>query len=137
MKLNLNKIAFVIFSLGLMSGCVSESERLLTEKIESRKFDFTDFKVNSDDISWNISDGIQYGFIHLKNGENVKFWFLSHHLTSDIGGTIYEYSNGKRQYCSGLHCCEVQFYENGKLGKTFENDMELKRFVSERDGIKP
>jgi hypothetical protein len=129
-----------IFTLSLflsLVSCKSESEEILTEKIENVYFDFDNLKKSKESISWNYNENIQYGLIHLANGVNVKFWFLSHHETSDIGGTIYEYPNGERQFCGGLHCCEVQFYENGKLGKTFKNEAELKKFVTEKDGIRP
>lgn len=126
----------LVLTLMLVLGSC-KSERILTEKIEIQNFDFTDLDKTMDSISWNTTENIQYGLIHLANGQNVKFWFLTHHATSDIGGTIYEYPNGERQFCSGNHCCEVQFYEDGKLGKTFKNESELKQFVNDRDGVSP
>ena len=121
----------------ILGGCTSESEKILTERIENEDFNFSDFKMTSNGISYNTKDYIQYGFIHLDNGEDVKFWFLTHHSTSDIGGTFYEFPNGEKEFYSGLHCCEVQFYENGELGKTFQDEAELKSFVTERDGKRP
>ena len=94
-------------------------------------------KMGYDRISSKIKDGIQYGLIHLEDSEEVKFWFLTHHATSDIGGTIYEFSSGEKIFCSGFHCCEVQFYEKGRIGKTFKNVSELKKIITETDGISP
>ncbi len=127
----------LVFLFGLLGSCTSESERILSKKIENEEFDFTELTKGSDSISWKTKEDIQYGLIHLENGEQVRFWFLTHHATSDIGGTIYEYTNGEKQFCSGLHCCEVQFYEKGKLGRTFRNVSELKAYVTEKDGIRP
>jgi hypothetical protein len=136
MTLRKPQILFV-FLLGFLCACTSESERILNDKIDNVEFTFSDLRMGTDNISWKTKESIQYGFIHLNNGEQVKFWFLTHHATSDIGGTIYEYPNGEKQFCSGLHCCEVQFYENGKLGKAFENASELKAYVTEKSGNKP
>ncbi|MCX2745593.1 hypothetical protein OO013_17055 [Mangrovivirga sp. M17] len=127
----------VVCLLGFFSSCTSESERILIAKVENEEFDFTRLKMGNDSISADLQENIQYGLIHLQNGEQIKFWFVTHHLTSDIGGTIYEYPNGERQFCSGLHCCEVQFYEQGLPGKTFKNTDEFKLYVTERNGIKP
>ncbi len=136
--MTLRQLYIILFCLfGLLCACTSESERILNEKIENEEFDFSELTMWLDSISWKTREEIQYGLIHLQNGEQVKFWFLTHHATFDIGGTIYEYPDGERQFCSGLHCCEVQFYENGKLGKTFKNVFELKTFVTEKEGVKP
>lgn len=121
----------------LLISCATESEKILTKNIESEDFNFTKFKDNFNNISYNIKDNIQYGLIHLENGEDVKFWFLTHHVTSDMGGTFYEFPDGKKEFYSGLHCCEVQFYENGKLGKKFKDASELRNFLIENDGLQP
>ena len=131
------RLLVAISFIGLLYACTSESERILKEKIDHEGFDFSQLKMGPDSLSTGINESIQYGFIHLQNGEQVKFWFLTHHATSDIGGTIYEYPNGDRQFCSGFHCCEVQFYDSGKLGKTFKNADALRAYVTETDGIRP
>jgi hypothetical protein len=62
---------------------------------------------------------------------------LTHHATSDIGGTVYEFSNGDRKFYAGYHCCEVQFYDNGSLGKKFKDEQDFKDYIAETDGIRP
>ena len=130
-------LIILICFLGLLSSCTSESERILSEKIANEKFHFNKLNKGIHNISYQLKDNVQYGLIDLEDGVQIKFWFLTHHVTSDIGGTIYEYPNGERQFCSGLHCCEVKFYENGNLGKIFKDIEEFKMFVLERDGIRP
>lgn len=123
--------------IGLLSSCTSESERILINKIENEAFDFTELRKGMDSISYGLKESVQYGLIHLESGEQVRFWFLTHHATSDIGGTIYEYPNGKRQFCSGLHCCEVQFYQDGEIVGSFKNVEEFQSYVTENNGISP
>ncbi|MCK7591704.1 hypothetical protein M0G43_14035 [Subsaxibacter sp. CAU 1640] len=135
-KIIKNPVLLMICSIALFISCASESEKILNEKMNNGAFDFSNLRTNGN-IQYTLNDDIQYGLIDMENGEQIKFWFLSHHHTSDIGGTIYEYPNGERQFCGGNHCCEVQFYDNGKLGRTFKNSSEFKTFVTERNGISP
>jgi hypothetical protein len=127
----------LLFVFGLLFSCTSESERTLLKIIENEEFDFTDLIKNIGDIQYEIQDNIQYGLIEMKNGEVIKFWFLTHHATSDKGGSVYEYPNGKREFYSGMHCCEVQFYENGSPGKNFKDIEEFRAYVKKRKGSSP
>jgi hypothetical protein len=120
----------------LFSCCMSESERTLREKIDDEEFDFENLREGSGNMSYELKGNIQYGLIEMKNGDFVKFWFLSHHCTSDKGGTFYEYPNGNREFYSGQHCCEVQFIENG-LDKEFSDIEEFRSFVKERNRVTP
>jgi hypothetical protein len=131
-----NTIIIILFVFGLLCSCNSHSERTLKEKIKNEEFDFTNLEKGYN-IRYGIKRDIQYGLIELKNEELIKFWFLTHHTTSDKGGTIYEYPNGKREFYSGFHCCEVQFYENGRPGKKFNDFEEFRAYVKKRNGLRP
>ncbi|SMC58238.1 hypothetical protein [Moheibacter sediminis] len=116
----------------------SESQRILEEKLVTETFDFENFSMHDKYVISNRKNDIQNGFILLKNGEKVKFWFLSHHLTSDDGGTIYEFQDGEQIFCEGTHCCEVQYFEFGKNKR--EELIDSKAFrahVKKYDGSSP
>jgi|GEM_PF-1559676 len=130
--------ALVIFALTVsLFSCQSASEKELTEAIEHSDFDFSNLGKEFDNIQYSHEGNIQYGFINLEDGQRIKFWFLTHHATSDIGGTVYEFSNGDRKFYAGYHCCEVQFYDNGSLGKKFKDEQDFKDYIAETDGIRP
>ena len=109
------------------------SKKILTEKIKTDTFNFDSLRAGWSNIRYNIKHGIQYGTVDLQNGKQVKFWFLSHHATSDIGGTIYEYPDGEQQFCGGFHCCEVQFPDNNSDDKGFKNEEEFNSYVTENN----
>ena len=131
-------IDIVLVCLSLFLGsCTSKTERMLNEKLKNENYDFNNLTKGYDNIKYELKDNIQYGLIDLENGEQVKFWFLTHHASTDIGGTIYEYPDGEKQFCSGYHYCEVQFTENGKLGKRFQDVDDFRSYVTEHTGIEP
>jgi len=116
----------------------SESQRILESKLKKYEYDFTKLDPLRNNLESNRDSLIQYGYLHLKNGEKIKFWFLSHHLVDDIGGTIYEFPNGEREFCSGMHCCEVQFYEfGGESLEELKNSTNFRKYIKENDGIRP
>ncbi|MFT5915320.1 MAG: hypothetical protein ACI81T_001821 [Bacteroidia bacterium] len=119
----------------LISSCepkVFEAEQIILKEIENKEFDFSESNF-TEQSSIDIESGIQYGKIDVKDGSQIKFWFLSHHRTSlgDIGGTLYEYPSGERIFCSGYHCCEVF------LPKMVESIADFKSFAEQTDGIYP
>ncbi|MES2658438.1 MAG: hypothetical protein V4689_07455 [Verrucomicrobiota bacterium] len=58
------------------------------------------------------SDKSQTGLVTLSDGENVKFWFISHHV-SDPGCTRFDFRDGTHKYMRGSYfCCEVQIPED-------------------------
>ena len=58
--------------------------------------------------SASISSGVQTGIVALPDGEEVKFWFVSHHVAGP-GCTRFDFDDGTRQYIYGSYfCCEVQ-----------------------------
>jgi hypothetical protein len=77
-------------------------------------------------------DNIEYGIIAIKDGTKVKYWFKSHHLVDDSGGTWFELPDRKMIYMVGGFCCEVQFPEEG-----FKTVSDLKRFIQQRHGRRP
>lgn len=140
-----NSIQKIFIGLGiLVLGIVlffsfrkSESQKILESKLEKYEYDFTKLEQVHDNLESNRDSLIQYGFLHLKNGEKIKFWFLSHHMVDDIGGTIYEFPNGEREFCSGMHCCEVQFYEYNEERDELKNSHNFRKYIQENSGIRP
>ena len=131
MKLR-NSIFFGLMILCI--SCTSESERFLEEKLSKEVFDFTKLKAKSKLVASNISnDGVEYGIITLKNNQQIKFWFVSHHIMSDKGGTIYEFPDGEKIFISGMHCYEVQFHDANSLKDlpAFQN------YIEPKNGTKP
>ncbi|UUV22127.1 hypothetical protein [Paenimyroides aestuarii] len=118
----------VFFGLMLLCiSCSSESEKFLEERLAKENFDFSDLKPKNNWLQSNLSNsGVEYGIISLNNAQKVKFWFVSHHLISDKGGTIYEFPDGEKKFISGMHCCEVLFNDTESLRdlSTFKNYLE-------------
>lgn len=118
----------------LCISCTSESERFLEERLATENFDFSDLKSKNNDIHYNLSNsGVQYGIINLDNTEKVKFWFVSHHIISGKGGTIYEFPDGEKIFISGMHCCEVQFQDANSL----KDLSTFKSYIEANDELKP
>ena len=115
-------------------SCANKSERFLENQLTSEIFDFTDLNTKSKSVKSNLStNGIEYGIITLNNKEDLKFWFVSHHLISDKGGTIYEFPNGEKKFISGMHCCEVQFNDIESL----KDLSTFKSYIETKNGLKP
>lgn len=79
-----------------------------------------------------LADGTETGIIHCKDGSLSKFWFRSHHLCKDIGGTWFSMSDGKEVYMGGRFCCEVQLPD-----EQMKSLAELRKFIQEGDGLAP
>lgn len=75
--------------------------------------------------------GIQFGLVELKNGQHVKFWFLSHHH-SPLGCTRFDFADGESVYMKGAFCCEVQIPDDAII-----NESSLLKFIHTNDGIDP
>lgn len=134
---NCTRALITFFLVTILISCTSESEKKLRFAIDNDKFDFTDLPLGVDNIHFAHKGNIQFGLIDLLNGQQIKFWFLTHHCTSDIGGTIYEFPNGDKEFYSGLHCCEVQFFEKNFKSLKFRDADDFRAYVKERNGIKP
>jgi hypothetical protein len=79
-----------------------------------------------------LPDGTETGVIQFKDGSSAKFWFRSHHLSKDLGGTIFAMSDGSEKFMSGYFCCEVQL-PNAQLASLDE----LRAFIRSADGVRP
>ena len=78
--------------------------------------------------SASISNDVQTGLVALPDGEKVKFWFVSHHITGP-GCTRFDFSDGTRRYMMGSYfCCEVQIPV-----KDVKNRTELIAFIEAHD----
>jgi len=79
-----------------------------------------------------LPSGIELGLITLQDGERVKYWFISHHLTDDMGCTRFDFLDGSSTYLHGWSCCELE------LPKDQLSDRQaLLSFISNKDGISP
>jgi hypothetical protein len=75
---------------------------------------------------------IERGIVRLKDGEIVRFAFLSHHLTKDHEShTVFENATYQR-HVTGYFCCEVDFRT-----KQPENIKEFDKLLSSIDGLSP
>ena len=79
-----------------------------------------------------LEDGTEIGIIQIKDNSSSKFWFRSHHLVDDIGGTWFQMSDGTTSYMAGWFCCEVQLPE-----KQLKSLDELKEFICQHHGDNP
>jgi len=57
----------------------------------------------------SLSGGIDCGIVTMKDGEEVKYWFLSHHGSGDQGHARFEFPGGRARMMTGYFCCEVMF----------------------------
>jgi hypothetical protein len=79
-----------------------------------------------------LADGTEAGIITCRDGSSSRFWFRSHHLTNDDGGTLFRLSDGTEIFMSGGFCCEVQLPE-----QQLASLVELRAFIHRHDGISP
>ena len=79
-----------------------------------------------------LADGTEAGIISCRDGSSSRFWFRSHHLTDDDGGTLFRFSDGAALFMSGGFCCEVQLPE-----QQFASLSELRAFIQKNDGLRP
>lgn len=80
----------------------------------------------------HLSDGTEVGIISCRDGSSARFWFRSHHLTRDDGGTWFRFSDGTEIFMSGYFCCEVQLPE-----RPLDSLNDLRAFIQQHDGISP
>ena len=79
-----------------------------------------------------LSNSIQTGFIHLDNGSQVKFWFISNHVQPGKGLTRFDFPDGQTAYLSGAFCCEVWVSD-----QAVKNKESLLAYIREVDGSMP
>lgn len=78
-----------------------------------------------------LPDLTHAGLVHLPDGEKVKFWFRSHHL-SGVSCTRFDFADGSREYFKGCFCCEVMLPEDKIRSKG-----DLMAFLQANHGTKP
>ena len=79
-----------------------------------------------------LDDGTQIGMIQCRDGSSSRYWFRSHHLTGDDGGTLFRFSDGTEHFMVGGFCCEVQLPQ-----QQLASLAELQAFIRKKDGISP
>jgi hypothetical protein len=79
-----------------------------------------------------LTDGTEVGIITCRDGSSSRYWFRSHHLTHDDGGTLFRLSDGSEVFMSGWFCCEVQLPE-----QQLASLVELRAFIREHHGVSP
>ncbi len=130
----MNKILILTIVL-LLIGCSNYSTKEPLREL-NKKYDPSALKLkqgyNSYVQNTHLEDGTEIGIIYLKDGSYAKYWFRSHHLVDDIGGTWFLMSDGQKEYMAGCFCCEVQLPENQP-----SNLKDLKRLIDECHGLKP
>jgi hypothetical protein len=80
----------------------------------------------------HLENGIETGIITCQDGSTSDYWFLTHHISKDKGGTLFRFSDGSEVYMTGYFCCEVQLPE-----QPFASLSELRDFIQKRDGTGP
>jgi hypothetical protein len=76
---------------------------------------------------------IERGILVLKNGEIVRFAFISHHVSKDGNSHSYFQGNKYRKYVTGWFCCEVEFFRQQQPKDIAELDFLLSKY----DGVSP
>jgi hypothetical protein len=79
-----------------------------------------------------LTNGTEVGIIRCRDGGSSRYWFRSHHLTDDDGGTLFRLSDGAEVFMSGWFCCEIQLPEQ-QLGSL----ADLRAFIRKHDGVSP
>src|ERR1051325_4029875 len=117
----------------ILAGCASRAQR------EVERASTSDPASLALDPAYNayvrriiLTDGTEAGIISCRDGSSSRFWFRSHHLTHDVGGTLFRFSNGTEVFMSGYFCCEVQLPE-----QPLASSAELRTFIQKHHGISP
>ena len=123
-------IAFTV----ILTGCDSRSQREVERvSVASDPASLSLERGYNDYVRRAIlADGTEAGVISCRDGSSSRFWFRSHHLTHDDGGTLFRFSDGTKVFMSGWFCCEVQLPE-----QQLAYLVELRAFIREHDGISP
>jgi len=79
-----------------------------------------------------LSNKIECGLIHLEDGSEVKYWFVSKHVQPGLGLTRFDFPDGETAYLSGAFCCEMALGGEGVADKA-----ALLAFIAKWDGRMP
>jgi len=77
-----------------------------------------------------LPNGMEIGLLHLSDGTNVKYWFISRHVQPGRGITRFDSVDGRSAYLHGCFCCEVSVPE-------FKDWSELQNYIAKWDGSTP
>jgi hypothetical protein len=123
-------IAFV----AIVTGCASRSQRELERVSTTSDPASLSLGRGYDDYVRRavLTDRTEVGIISCRDGSSSRYWFRSHHLTHDNGGTLFRFSDGTEVFMSGYFCCEVQLPE-----QQLASLAELRAFIREHHGIAP
>ena len=80
----------------------------------------------------HLEGNTEVGIIKMQNGSSSKYWFRSHHLGDDIGGTWFQMSDGATSYMAGLFCCELWLPK-----EQFASLADMKTFIQKHHGTAP
>ena len=118
----------------ILTGCASRARREAERaSAASNPASFTLERGYNDYVRRVIlDDGTEAGIINCRDGSSSRYWFRSHHLTHDDGGTLFRLSDGSEVFMSGYFCCEVQLPE-----KQLASLAALRAFIREHTGIRP
>jgi hypothetical protein len=126
--------AAILLPILIVAGCASYPTRNALEPI-SNKLRPEQAQLEPSYNSYvqrAFSENTEYGIINILDGSKVYYWFRSHHLMDDMGGTLFEFPDHKIYYMAGWFCCEAQFPD-----VPFKNLSELKEFILNHHGISP
>jgi hypothetical protein len=125
----------LIIAVGVvLAGCASRTER------ELQRISMTSDPASlSLEQGYNVyvrraalADGTEAGIITCLDGSSSRFWFRSHHLTHDEGGTLFRFSDGTEAFMSGYFCCEVQLPD-----QQIASLLDLRSFIQQNHGVSP
>ena len=129
------KFRWLIFAAVLLAGCAKYPTKEPLHQVMQQN-DPASMKLEQAFNAYvdcvRLDDGTETGIIHLKDGTSSKYWFRSHHMCKDMGGTWFLMSDGKETYMAGWFCCEVQLPE-----KQMESLADLRTFIRQNDGDPP
>lgn len=80
----------------------------------------------------SLRNAIQTGLIHLQDGSQVKYWFVSKHVQPGKGRTRFDFQDGQTAYLSGAFCCEVWVSDDA-----IKNKESMLSYIAAVDGTMP
>ena len=129
----MRKLLLIAFA-AILTGCGSHSQREAARaSATSDPASLSLGRGYNDYVRRSIlADGTEAGIISCRDGSSSRYWFRSHHLTHDDGGTLFRLSDGTEVFMSGYFCCEVQLPE-----QQLASLVELRAFIREHHGVSP
>jgi hypothetical protein len=80
----------------------------------------------------HLPDGTECGVFSTTDHSHIQYWFASHHLTRDLGSTLFRFADGSERVMAGYFCCELQLPEAG-----FRDEKAVHAFIDHNDGKMP